>query len=663
MHNAHIGRLVLVGLALLAAWLGQGLLLADAAAPAEAQSPFGAALLALGAVLFVGVSLWAWRDGQGGRAEGLPARVQALIDRMPPGYGLLALSLVCAGASFRIAFQPGVDGWPALVTWLAGIALFLAATRHLPASAAEAADEVQAPPYARWERWALAVLTLAALLVRAWSLAEIPANFGGDEGEMGVAARNVLYGLERRPFVTGWLSHPMLWFYLQAGALLVFGDSVFGLRMLSALLGAAAVPALYVFARPLYGRAVALTAAGLLAAYHFHIHFSRLGANNITDPLLALVAYAAFLRGYQRGSLPAFALAGVLLGVSMHFYMGARLAPLVVAGVLLHQLLLVPARVWRLRWHVATLVAGFVLGFGPLLLFFINHPEDFTARLAMVGVFQSGWFGQQLLAGRSPAAILAEQAARGFGAYTYFPDRSAWYDPKMPLLDHTSATLFLLGMALTAARFRRPDSALLLGWVAGASVFGGMLIVNLESPRFVTTAPALCLLIALALHQIAALLGWTLGTPQHARAAIAAAGVVLLAAWNLNFYFREYTPRATYGWVTTEAATAIGAYLRAQPAGTYAYMFGPPRLYLGNGTVRFMAPQAQGVDMPPEPITSPDQLPLPPEGARPVFIFLPERLAELEVVRRRYPEGRLEHRPARGEPGTLFTIFEPALKR
>jgi 4-amino-4-deoxy-L-arabinose transferase-like glycosyltransferase len=659
MHNAHIGRLVLIGVALLAAWLGQGLLLADSSAPAGARSPIGASLLALGAAIFVGISLWAQKDGGTMRTEGVLARMQALVDRVPAGYGLLALSLLCAGVSFQIAFQPETNGWAALFAWLAGIALFLAAARHLPAGRdADAADEAQAPPYARWERGALIALTLAAMLLRAWSIAEIPANFGGDEGEMGMAARNVLYGLEAHPFVTGWLSHPMLWFFLQAGSLLVFGDSVFGLRMLSALLGTAAIPALYIFARPLHGRVVALTAAGLLATYHFHIHFSRLGANNIADPPLALAAYAAFLHGYRRRSLPGFALAGVLLGVAMHFYMGARLTPLVIAGVLLHQILFAPARVWQVRWHIVVMALGFVIGFGPLLLFFVGHQEDFTARLAMVGVFQSGWFDQQLAAGRSPAAILSEQAAYGFGAYTYFPDRSAWYDPKIPLLDHTSATLFLLGVAITLARFRRPDWALLLGWIAGASVLGGMLIVNLESPRFVTTAPAICLLIALALYQIAALLGWALGARPATRYTLVAAGALLLAAWNLNFYFREYTPRITYGWATTEAATGIGSYLREQPPGTYTYMFGPPRMYLGNGTVRFLAPKAQGLDMI-DPIASLDQLPPPPEGARPVFIFMPERLVELEVVMQRYPDGRLEHRPARSEQGDLFTIYEP----
>jgi 4-amino-4-deoxy-L-arabinose transferase-like glycosyltransferase len=64
-----------------------------------------------------------------------------------------------------------------------------------------------------------------------------------------------------------------LWFFLQALSLKVFGDSVVGLRMLTALIGTATVPLLYFFARPWYGRRVALMAATLLLAYHFHIHF------------------------------------------------------------------------------------------------------------------------------------------------------------------------------------------------------------------------------------------------------------------------------------------------------------------------------------------------------------------------------------------------------
>jgi 4-amino-4-deoxy-L-arabinose transferase-like glycosyltransferase len=458
---------------------------------------------------------------------------------------------------------------------------------------------------------------------------------------MGWVARGLLQGRELAPpFVTGWLSHPMLWFYLQAAALGVFGDDIAGLRMLSALLGAATPPLLYVFARPLYGRATAALAAVLLASYHFHIHYSRLGVNNIADPLLALVAFIALLHGFRQRSALGFALAGLALGAAQHFYMGSRLTPLIVLGVLAHQALFDRARLLRLRGHLGLLALGFVLGFGPLLLFFANHPDDYNARMVLTSIVHSDWFPHEVQNGRGAPEIIIEQLRLGFGAYTFVPERSTFYDTGMPLLDHTSSTLFLLGTLLALVRVRRVESGLLLGWLAGTALFGGVLMISLSSPRYVTAAPALCLLMALAVAQLGELLRWTARLPRPATLAAMGLCVAALSAWNLQFYFREYTPLGRYGGVNTEVSSAIAAFLREQPADTYAYMFGAPRLYVDNGTVRFAAPHARATNVM-EPIDTPADLAALPQDARPLFIFLPERLAELDVVRRRYPEGEL----------------------
>src|SRR5262249_5878665 len=158
---------------------------------------------------------------------------------------------------------------------------------------------------------------------------------------------------------------------------------------------------------------------------------------------------------------------------------------------------------WDARWGLALLALGFILGFGPLLRFFLTHRDDFTARLAIVGIFQSGWFEQQRAQGLGMFTILLNQVRDSFGAYIFQPDRSTWYDPKIPLLDRTSAVLFIFGLASALSCWRRMEMALLLTWIVGAAIFGGVLLTDTpESPRFVMTAPALCLLVALAIERL-----------------------------------------------------------------------------------------------------------------------------------------------------------------
>lgn len=706
------GRILLLGATLALAWIGQGLLRAD---PPHLLG--GATILALAAISFAGLVAWAREEVVPAEAHE-PAwmrLVRKVVERWTQSVGLIVGAVVCSAAAFWFEADPAMVPWPALLAWAAGIALLLAGAwtfgsrraaggshggaafsleRPAPRAPQEGVREAnlrpagdqptaeagevetkveprteyllagalqEAPaalPFARWELVALLALTIAALALRVLALDSIPHNFGGDEGEMGMMARSVLRGDLRDPFVTGWLSHPTLWFFTQALSLRVFGDTVFGLRMLSALIGTATVPALYLFARPLFGRMIALAATALLATYHFHIHFSRLGVNNIADPLLALIAFAAFFHGYRTRSPFSFALAGVTLGVAQHFYMGSRLTPLLLLVVLVHQLVLDRRRIIGMKWHLALLALGFLIGFGPLLRFFLLHPADFNARLAMVGIFQTGWLQQQLAHGGSVLQVLADQARAGFGAFTYLSDRSAWYDPHIPMLDRASAVLFVLGLAIAIVSWRRPQVALLLAWLAGGAIFGGVLLVNSpESPRYVTTVPALCLLIALALDRLGALLRWALPLRRRYVYALGGVALLLLALWNINFYFRVYTPRRTYGWLNTEVGTELGTYLHAQPDPVYVYFFGPPRMFIGNGTIRFLASNIPGSDVS-QPISAAD-LPAPPPGRRPIFIFLPERSGELAMVQSRYPDGNLRQFDAVSQPATLFLSYEP----
>jgi hypothetical protein len=294
-----------------------------------------------------------------------------------------------------------------------------------------------------------------------------------------------------------------------------------------------------------------------------------------------------------------------------------------------------------------------------LIAHFIAQPSALTARLAMVGVVQSGWLEQKLAEGVSLSTILIDQTRQSFGAYTFIPDRGAWYDPGIALLDPVSSLLLTLGVALALINWRRSEWFLLIAWLTGAAVLGGMLLVNTpESPRYVTTAPALCLLIMLSIQQITTMTQWAFRLTKTRHALVSVAIIVLLAGWSINFYFREYTPRRTYGWTNTEAATRVAHLINDQSEPVYVYFFAPPRIYLGNGSIRFIVRDLQGMDIL-EPITDPEQIMPPPEGRRPLFIFLPEREAELAVVAQRFPGGTTLRFQGEREPGTLFLAYTP----
>jgi 4-amino-4-deoxy-L-arabinose transferase-like glycosyltransferase len=121
-------------------------------------------------------------------------------------------------------------------------------------------------------------------------------------------ARQVLSGQVRNPFVMGYMSMPTFFYWPLSWSLRLVGNTMAGLRFPAALVGTATVPLLYFLARDLWGRRLALLSALFLAAYDYHIHYSRLGANNIWDPFFVLLALWLLHRGLvarpSRGAVP-----------------------------------------------------------------------------------------------------------------------------------------------------------------------------------------------------------------------------------------------------------------------------------------------------------------------------------------------------------------------
>jgi hypothetical protein len=162
---------------------------------------------------------------------------------------------------------------------------------------------------------------------------------------------------------------------------------------------------------------------------------------------------------------------------------------------------------------------------------------------------------------------------------------------------------------------------------------------------------------SLALVQLGSLLSQTVGLPRSLSVGAITVAVLAIMTWNVYFYFGRYTQRNSYG--GTHAVTEIAYYLRPQAGERYVYMFTHPYFYLNHGTIRFGGRNPAGIDIN-DPLASIAALPPPAPGLRPLFIFVPERIHELEVVRQQYPDGQLkEYRIQPSNDRTIMYIYEP----
>jgi hypothetical protein len=505
---------------------------------------------------------------------------------------------------------------------------------------------------------------LLALLTRVIALDRVPFTFGGDEGSQAMSAVAVLSGELKNPFGTGWYSVPTLFFFLQAAGLALLGDSVAGARLVPALIGVAAVAVTFLLTRRLFGAPAAVVAALLLATFHYHVHFSRLASNQIGDSLaIVVVLYTLDRAIYERRPLDGL-LGGFAIGMSQYFSFAGRVIPLIaLAYVVVTQL----AAFWRLRGAahrpgvsgisisiLAWILLGAAITYAPLAAHFADNPQTFTARTDQVSMFSSGWLEREMRStGRGALDLVAGQIRRA-ALLPFQTTPGGWYINHRPFIGLPVAVVLAFGLTITTLAFwRRPYRGLAIAYWASA-IGLGLTEDPTQTQRFVLVSSIMAVMCAVAIVATARialnLARWSSGVVYTGTAVV----VIGLMSWNLLHYFGP-TDAPLYGDMNSQTATELAYYLRSLPAGTTVYFLAPPRMFYGGfQSLAFIARGARGVDVIP-PLT--DGSPPPALSGPTVFAALPERMRELDVAQRWFPNGELRGLGSGRDP--LIWVYAP----
>lgn len=520
-------------------------------------------------------------------------------------------------------------------------------------------------PRWRWSRRSLLIIGgigLLAAVARGWQAGALPATLAGDEAWFGRETRAVLSGSIGDPFITGWLSVPTMTFFFNAPTVAWVSDPALGLRLPWLLLGVLNVIIAARLATRLQGPVVGIITGCALAVYHYHIHYSRIGINNIADPFFMTLALFLLLRAYDRRSIADWVLCGIAIGVAQYFYFGARLIAVIVAL----SIVMMARANWRQFWRdhgvgVRRLAGAAVITAAPMIQYGWRFPDEYNARINQTGILQNGWFANELALGGSAIDILATQWWRAMLAFNVYPDRTVWYGLREPLLDPITGAVLLVGLAIGLARLTNPRLFPMLAWWGSALVFGGFLT---ESPpssqRLVTAAVPTIFFAALALVMLARQLRrWHALQPHSTRLAPALLGAAVAAfgAISLTTYFVDYTPQRIYGGHHGIIATELGIIARREFGPDWRiYFMGAPEMSLTFGSTQYLAPDTPGIDLPPSD-GDPARLLLATPDAAAAFVALPARAHELELIRAAYPGGTLRavESPVSSEP--LFWLY------
>jgi 4-amino-4-deoxy-L-arabinose transferase-like glycosyltransferase len=525
------------------------------------------------------------------------------------------------------------------LAWLTAILLFLIAVSE-PLSRNSWKPNFYA---LRNEILVVSIVLMLALFLRLWQVDSIPFTLAGDEASQGLESVRVLQGDLRNPFSTGWLGVPTMSFFFNSLTIGLLGQSVFALRLPWVLVGTATILTTYLLVRQLLGWRLALASAVILATYHYHIHYSRLGSNQIFDPFFLSMTLFLLYRGIDRQMKISWALAGVAAGLAFYFYAGARLTPVVIAGVLFYLFLLNPRRFWAMYGQgIAAMTGAFLITVAPMLQYAARFPDDFNARVNQVGIIQSGWLENEILVRGQPAVrILLDQFWRAVMAFNIYSDRTVWYGLPEPLLNSVFGAVFLAGLLYATLRLLNrqegPRVVPMVVWWWGGVILGGMLT---ESPpssqRLITLAVPVSFFIAYAVQEVLRLVNQTFG--RKLTDVIMTVVVVSFAITSLNTYFWEYTPKRIYGGQDAELATQIAPKLNELKNDNIFYFLGPSFMYWNFATLPYLVPGVSALDLL-EPLQEPLPSHMYPQDLGSVFIIVPERRDEVEILKSAFPDG------------------------
>ncbi|PJF23324.1 MAG: hypothetical protein CUN56_01540 [Phototrophicales bacterium] len=488
---------------------------------------------------------------------------------------------------------------------------------------------------------------------------------------------------------------PYVFPYMQWHMVKLFGHDLTGLRMISALIGAAGVLALYLLSRELFGKRVGGISAALLAAFPVHIQFSRIGLNNIVDPLLGTLVCYFIVRAWKNPERARvyFAWAGVCLGLTQYFYEGGRfLFPtltacwLIAAGVWVHMRVgerLVRA-IWRddatlLRHHLranyqrflqssTVMIIVAILIAAPIYYMLIARHYSLGSRMESAGMNTgvTQYFDDPF----DLVTHIFRRVNESFLIHVTIPEAQLYYGGDHPFLLPFLTPFFLLGgvycfWMLTLGFLRRDAKAeleglgalLLVIWVL-LTWFGNALLQESRiSARYVVSFPAISLLVALGIHWILDNIWQGMARMQNYVAMMLVVALVIPQIW---FYFGPHMVRFNQQFRDSRGRNldVDDALFRSRdfPAGTMIHIVDSPAWYETdvNNMMRYLSPQAIKDVRTLEPVEFHsaylNALPLTIDHA---FYIAPDDQLDIRLLQRRFPHIQ----------GPFYTDFEASKEK
>ncbi|MBM3933602.1 MAG: hypothetical protein FJ319_04775 [SAR202 cluster bacterium] len=396
---------------------------------------------------------------------------------------------------------------------------------------------------------ALATVVILSLLLRLASLGGTPSNVTADEADNLQTVYHIQAGTGPGFFGLDWKPSPAMSMYLVTGFLNLFGNSIFAMRLPSAVLSVVAILVFYHVVRPTVSRPAAIAATVLLSTSLWYLHFSRSGWENIHIGLYGLLALLCLTMALRGRSLLLFAASGFFAAAGLYGYISGSVIILGLIATLPVGLFLYRKRLGRVAAGYALLLAVCSVLYYPQMQESFDEWEHFTNRQRAVSIMgqQDGYMGDVGL-----PSIVASQVVRNVKGFILMDSgvhgvglNARYIAPGRGALDLGTAIIFWVGMIVSFRRLRETA----IWWIMFLFMVLPIQVLSTGTPdlaRGVGSAPFFFLFVALGLDWVFKLMqAKAIQDFRPLMQAGVAISLALIVLCNVTGYF---------GWVNSEAS-------------------------------------------------------------------------------------------------------------
>lgn len=435
-------------------------------------------------------------------------------------------------------------------------------------------------------------LVAVGVFLRVMDISDFPEPFSGDEAAFARLSLEREAGAPMHVLASGFYGSSNVYFELQSWALRLPLEVSMASRLLSAVFGAIAIYLTFLFGRSAHDATTGVCAAAAVALLHVHIHFSRIAIPNVNDTAVAAATLFAVIWAFQRKTLTAFGIAGLVCGLAPYAWTTARIVP--VAAIIMFAVALGAPGSRNLFLRGAGVFAGgFFIVASPLLLWWFEHPEEARTRESVVLIFakppgqSESWLSMQRAGGDSRWDVFAGQTQATFDALVTGPEITPHFNSEVGIFGALPAMLLAVGAVVALRNVGRPVNAAVLALFL-ASIVGGALITipPVSAARLTGCIVPGAYLIALGAQAVVRL------SPRASpflQGRLALAIVVLSCVPGLFYYFGEWRRDQRYSDPDTMVAERWGELVADYaPLESSILWFAAPPVDANHPTIRLL---------------------------------------------------------------------------